>query len=232
VGFLLSAVVRSFDLILSLDGEIYGIVLRSLRFSLSATALAVLLGVPVGFLIGSRRFRGRSAVITLLNTAMALPTVVVGLLGYSFLSRSAPLGFLNLMFSPMAVILGEFLLSLPVITNLTVAAVQSVDPRALLTARALGAGAFHTAWTVLMEARFSLMAAIVAGYGRAVSEVGSAMMLGGNIRFHTRTMTTAIALETSKGEFGFALALGFFLLLLVLSMNIFFHYFQIKARTW
>ena len=137
-------------------------------------------------------------------------------------------GFLNLMFSPKAVILGEFVLSLPIITNLTVSAVQSVDNRAILTAKTLGAGRIQTSWTILMEARFALIAAIIVGYGRAVSEVGSAMMLGGNIRYYTRTMTTAIALETSKGEFGFGLALGFFLLLIVFTMNILFHYFQMK----
>lgn len=231
MDFLWQAFEDSIRLILSFDGETYGIVLRSLRFSLIATVLAVLFGLPIGYLVGSKRFRGRSFVITFLNTTMALPTVVVGLIGYSFLSRSAPLGFLNLMFSPKAVILGEFFLSLPIITNLTVAAVESVDPRALLTARTLGAGHLQTTWTILMEARFALVAAIIAGYGRAVSEVGSAMMLGGNIRFYTRTMTTAIALETSKGEFGFGLALGFFLLLVVFSMNILIHYFQIRGRT-
>ncbi len=220
----------SVSLIVSFDREIYGIVLRSLRFSLSATLLAVILGVPIGYLVGSKRFRGRSFVITFLNTTMALPTVVVGLIGYSLLSRSAPLGFLNLTFSPKAVILGEFFLSLPIITNLTVAAVESVDPRAILTARTLGAGGLQISWTVLMEVRFALVAAIIAGYGRAVSEVGSAMMLGGNIRFHTRTMTTAIALETSKGEFGLGLALGFFLLLVVFSINILIYYFQVRGR--
>jgi tungstate transport system permease protein len=228
--FLWKAIKTSIRLILSLDREIYGIVLRSIRFSLSATLLAVIIGVPIGFIVGSKRFKGRSFLITMLNTAMALPTVVVGLIGYSFLSRSAPLGLLNMMFSPKAVILGEFVLSLPIITNLTVSAVQSVDHRAILTAKTLGAGRIQRTWTILMEARFALIAAIIVGYGRAVSEVGSAMMLGGNIRYHTRTMTTAIALETSKGEFGFGLALGFFLLLVVFSMNILFHYFQIKGH--
>jgi tungstate transport system permease protein len=226
--FLWNAIKTSIRLILSLDSEVYGIVLRSLRFSLIATLLAVVTGVPIGFVVGSKRFRGRSFLITVLNTAMALPTVVVGLIGYSFLSRSAPFGFLNLMFSPKAVILGEFILSLPIIINLTVSAVQSVDHRAVLTAKTLGAGRIRTTWTILMEARFALIAAIVVGYGRAVSEVGSAMMLGGNIRYYTRTMTTAIALETSKGEFGFGLALGFFLMLTVFTINILFHYFQMK----
>ena len=228
--YFLKALAKSFHLIISRDKEVYEIVACSLRFSLTATFFAVICAVPLGFLIGSKKFKGKSFLIILLNTGMALPTVVVGLIGYAFLSRSAPLGFLNLIFSPKAVILGEFILSFPIITNLTIAAVQSVDPRALTTAKSLGAGRIQTAWTILMEARFSLIAAIIVGYGRSVSEVGSAMMLGGNIRGHTRTMTTAIALETSKGEFGLGLALGFFLLLVIFSVNILFHYFQIKGR--
>ncbi len=228
--YLFDALGDSIKLIFSFEGEIYGIVGRSLVFSLTATFLAALFGVPIGFLIGTKRFRGKSGLLTVMNTLMAMPTVVIGLLAYGFFSRRAPLGFLDLLFSPSAVIIGEFILSLPIIANLTVSALQAVDPRAILTAKTLGAGRALIAWTVLMEARFSLLAAIIAGFGRAVSEVGSAMMLGGNIRFHTRTMTTAIALETSKGEFGFGLALGFFLLLVVFSINILFHFLQVKGR--
>ncbi len=226
--FLLNAFLASIRLIFSSDSEIYRILLRSLRFSFTAVFFAVIFGVPGGFLIGIKRFKGRSFLIMLLNTFMALPTVVVGLIGYSLLSRNAPLGFLNFMFSPKAVIFGEFILSLPIITNLTIVAVQSVDKRALLTAKTLGAGAVQTSWTILMEARFALIAAIIAGYGRAISEIGSAMMLGGNIKHYTRTMTTAIALETSKGEFSFGLALGFFLLLIVFLINILIYYIQMK----
>ncbi|HUT71115.1 MAG TPA: ABC transporter permease [Desulfatiglandales bacterium] len=228
--YIAEGLAKALELIFSLDREIYAIVGRSVRFALTATLLAAVAGVPLGFVIGSKSFKGKPAIITLLNTLMALPTVVVGLLGYAFLSRRAPLGFLDLIFSPHAVILGEFLLSLPVITNLTVSAVQAVDKRAYVTAQTLGASRWMVAWTVLMEARFALLAAIIAGFGRAVSEVGSAMMLGGNIRYYTRTMTTAIALEVSKGEFGFGLALGFFLLAVAFSINIFFHYFQVKGR--
>jgi tungstate transport system permease protein len=230
MGYLFEAIGDSIRLIFSLDSEIYGIVGRSLYFSLTATFLATIFGVPIGFLVGTKRFRGRSGMLTVMNTLMALPTVVVGLLAYGFFSRRAPLGFLDLLFTPSAVIIGEFILSLPIIANLTVSAVQAVDSRAILTARSLGAGRVLMIWTILMEARFSLLVAIIAGYGRAISEVGSAMMLGGNIRFHTRTMTTAIALETSKGEFGFALALGFFLLLVVFSINILFHVLQVRGR--
>jgi tungstate transport system permease protein len=228
--YIIEGLAKALELIFSLDQEVYGIVGRSVRFALTATLLAAVAGVPLGFVIGSKSFKGKPAIITLLNTLMALPTVVVGLLGYAFLSRRAPLGFLDMIFSPHAVILGEFLLSLPVITNLTVSAVQAVDKRAYLTAQTLGASRWMVAWTVLMEARFALLAAIIAGFGRAVSEVGSAMMLGGNIRYYTRTMTTAIALEVSKGEFGFGLALGFFLLAVAFSINILFHYFQVKGR--
>jgi tungstate transport system permease protein len=228
--YIIEGLAKALELIFSLDPEIYGIVGRSVRFALTATLLAAVAGVPLGFVIGSKSFKGKAAIITVLNTLMALPTVVVGLLGYAFLSRRAPLGFLDMIFSPYAVILGEFLLSLPVITNLTVSAVQAVDKRAYLTAQTLGASRWMVAWTVLMEARFALLAAIIAGFGRAVSEVGSAMMLGGNIRYYTRTMTTAIALEVSKGEFGFGLALGFFLLAVAFSINILFHYFQVKGR--
>lgn len=230
--YILEAFEDSIRLIFSFEGEIYGIVGRSLFFALTATFLASLFGVPIGFLVGTKRFRGKSGLLTVMNTLMALPTVVIGLLAYGFLSHRAPLGFLDLLFSPSAVIVGEFILSLPIIANLTVSAVQAVDPRAILTAKTLGAGRPLMTWAILMEARFSLLAAIIAGFGRAVSEVGSAMMLGGNIRFHTRTMTTAIALETSKGDFGFGLALGFFLLLVAFSINIVFHFLQVKGRQW
>jgi tungstate transport system permease protein len=228
--YIVEALTKSMDLVFSFDREIYGIVGRSLFFSLIATFMAAMCGVPIGFVIGTKRFRGKSAVLTIMNTLMALPTVIVGLLAYGLFSRQAPLGFLDLLFSPGAVIIGEFVLSLPIIANLTVAAIQAVDPRAALTAKTLGAGRALVTWTVLMEARFSLLAAIIAGFGRAVSEVGSAMMLGGNIRYYTRTMTTAIALETSKGEFGFGLALGFFLLLVVFSVNILFQFLQAGGR--
>jgi tungstate transport system permease protein len=217
--YLLEAFGDCMQLIVSFDREIYGIVGRSLVFALTATLMATIFGVPIGFLVGIKRFRGR-----------ALPTVVIGLLAYGLFSRRAPLGFLDLLFTPGAVIIGEFILSLPIIANLTVSAVQAVDSRAILTAKSLGAGRAMVTWTILMEARFSLLAAIMTGFGRAVSEVGSAMMLGGNIRFFTRTMTTTIALETSKGEFGFGLALGFFLLLVVFSLNILFQSLQVKGR--
>jgi len=201
-----------------------------LKVSLLATLFASLVGIPTGFVIASRNFKGKSFLIIIVNTLMGLPTVIVGLLGYILLSRDSVFGFLDLLFTPQAIIIGEFFLSLPIITALTISAIQAVDPRVAITARTLGAGKILTFWTILMEARFSLLAAIIAGFSRAIAEVGCAMMLGGNIRFYTRTMTTAIALETGKGEFGFALALGFFLLAVVFSINIFFHFLQAKGK--
>ncbi len=219
---------QALGLIFSLDGEVYGVVFRSLRFALSAITVASLLGIPLGFLLGSSNFRGKKAVEMILNTSMALPTVVVGLVLYAFLSRKGPLGDLALLFTPGAIILGEIILSLPLVIAFTSSGVQGVDRRVWMTARSLGGTRLRTALTILGEAKFAVLAAIIAGFGRAVSEVGSALMIGGNIRGYTRTMTTAIALEVSKGEFGFGLALGFFLLSAAFTVNILFHYLQVR----
>jgi len=227
--YIIEGIVKAMYLIFSFDSEIYGIVGRSVTFAVIATFFATIFGIPIGFIIASNTFRGKTLLLIVLNTLMAFPTVVIGLLGYAFLSRQAPLGFLGLIFTPEAVIIGEFLISLPIITNLTVSAIQSVDKRVYLTAKTLGAGPKTVVWSVLVEARFAIFAAIIAGLGRAVSEVGSAMMLGGNIRFYTRTMTTSIAMEVSKGEFSFGLALGFFLLTVAFAVNILFHHLQVKG---
>lgn len=228
--YIVSGMIQALQLILSFDPEIYGIIGRSIQCALIATFLASLLGIPLGYIISINTFWGKSFILTVLNTTMALPTVVVGLLAYAFLSRSAPLGFLNLIFTPTAIIIGEFLISLPIIINLTIAAVQAVDRRVFVTALTLGANRRNMILTVLIEARFALLAAVILGFGRAVSEVGSAMMIGGNIRFYTRTMTTAIAMEVSKGEFSFGLALGFFLLLVAFSINILVRHIQMKGK--
>jgi tungstate transport system permease protein len=188
--------------------------------------LAAAVGIPVGTLIGVGRFTGRRAVLTLLNTLMALPTVVVGLVIYGFLSRQGPLGALGLLFTPVAMIIGQTVLSAPIVANYTVAAVAGADPRIMTTALTLGAGRLRAAWQLLLEVRFGVMAAVVAGFGRVIAEVGVAMMLGGNIRGYTRTMTTAIALETSKGEFAFGLALGLVLMTVALIVNLFLNLLQ------
>ena len=209
-----------------MNADVFEVVLFTIKVSFWGTLLSALLGVPLGFLIAVREFPGKGIVRTALNTLMALPTVVVGLTVYAFISRQGPLGLWGLLFSPAAVVIGQCVLATPLITALTLSATQSVDPRVGLTARTLGANPGQEAFVILREARFALMAGIIAGFGRVIAEVGAAMMLGGNIRGYTRTMTTAIALESSKGEFGFGLALGFILMALALFINFLLGYFQ------
>lgn len=207
------------SLIFGFDPEVYFIVWTSVRISLIATILAAVLGIPLGVLISLNRFRGKGAAILILNTLMALPTVVVGLFFYALLSRRGIFGDFGLLYTPWGVIIGELFLALPIVVNYTISAVQGTDKRLLLTCKSLGASAIQEASIILKEARFAVMAAVVAGFGRIIAEVGVAMMLGGNIKGFTRTMTTAIALETSKGEFELGLALGILLLAVAFGVN-------------
>ena len=215
-------------LIISLDAEIFRTVLLSLRISLTATLLASLVGIPLGFVISTHEFPLKRLIIILFNTLLSLPTVVVGLFLYSLLSNRGPFGPLSLLFTPTAMVIGQFILATPIIVALSISAIQAMDPRAKITAMTLGAGPVRTAITVLSEARFALTAAVIAGFGRVIAEVGTAMMVGGNIKGYTRIMTTAIALETAKGEFTFGLALGCILLCVAFAVNMLFHYFQAK----
>ncbi|MDD3819264.1 MAG: ABC transporter permease, partial [Actinomycetota bacterium] len=187
---------------------------------------ASIIGVPIGFLIGSKNFWGKPFVVILLNNALAIPTVVIGILVYSLISRVGPLGYFGLLYTPTAVIIGQFLLSLPIIIALTHSAIQGIDIKVRHTALTLGATEVQAALAVISEARYAVMSAVIAGFGRNIAEVGAAMMLGGNIKGSTRTMTTAITLETSKGEYGFGIALGIILLFISLSINILLSYFQ------
>jgi tungstate transport system permease protein len=230
MDYLLEAITGAFRLIFTFDAEVLTVTLLSLRIAVSATIIAAVLGIPLAYFIATREFRGKGAILTLFNTLMALPTVVVGLFCYSFLSRKGPLGFLDLLFTPSGIILGDIILAFPLIVGLTIAAVNSVDPRARMTALSLGANPRQASLTILAEARFGLMAALFNGFGRVVAEVGSAMMLGGNIKGYTRTITTSIALETSKGEFSFAMALGLILLTLALTVNLAFRRLQAASR--
>ncbi|MFV1957185.1 MAG: ABC transporter permease [bacterium] len=230
MDYLIGALTEALKLIISLDREVLSIAFLSLRVAGTATLLAAIFGIPLAYTVATRDFPGRGAVLTLFNTLMALPTVLIGLLGYSFLSRKGPLGFLDLLFTPSGIIIGDMILAFPLIVALTVAAVNSVDERARMTALNLGASRLQVTLTVLMEARYALTAAVINGFGRVIAEVGSAMMLGGNIRGYTRTMTTAIALETSKGEFSLAMALGLLLLGLALSINLVFRRLQRISR--
>ncbi len=191
-----------------------------------ATILASLIGLPVGFLLAVGRFKGRGFAITLLQTSLGLPTVVIGLLAYGFLSRRGPLGFADLLFTPSAIVVGLVVLAVPLVAVFSMTSVASVDERVRETALTLGAPNRLVAWTVLREARFGMMAAVLAAFGRVSSEVGIAMMLGGNIEGYTRTLTTAIALESMKGEFGFGIALGVVLLGIIFVTNLLSRYIQ------
>ncbi|MDD2352943.1 MAG: ABC transporter permease [Candidatus Caldatribacteriota bacterium] len=228
MSFIIEGLQKAFALILSLDKEVFQIVLFSLRVSSIAILFSSLIGVPLGFVIGSKNFWGKKFIVVLLNNALAIPTVVIGLLVYSLISRVGPLGYFGLLYTPTAVIIGQFLLSLPIIIALTHSAIQGIDIKVRHTALTLGATEMQAAWAIIKEARFAVMSAVIAGFGRNIAEVGAAMMLGGNIKGSTRTMTTAITLETSKGEFGFGIALGILLLLISLIINIILSYFQSK----
>ena len=229
MGFFWDSLRSAVGLIWSADPELVQIVGLSLKVSISSTLVAGCLGVPLGFLVGFNDFRLKRAVITVLNTLLALPTVVIGLFVYTLISRRGPLGMLDLLYTPGAMVIGQVLLIWPVITAFTIAALSRVDKRYRRTALTLGAGPLHTALVVFREARYAIVAAVVAAFGRVISEIGISMMLGGNARGFTRTMTTAMALEYDKGEFVLAVALGAVLLTISLVMNVLLNYFQGKT---
>ena len=226
MGYLGESLLTALELIINLDREVRATAWVSLYTSSCAIVIAALLGVPTGLWLGLNRFRGRQILLALLNTLMALPTVVVGLLLFGLLSRQGPLGPLGLLFTPLAMIAGQTVLATPIVANLVLAAVTGADQRIINTALTLVASRLQAAIQLLREIRFGVMAAVIAGFGRVIAEVGVAMMLGGNIRNSTRTMTTAIALETSKGEFAFGLALGVLLLSVALLVNLFLNVLQ------
>jgi tungstate transport system permease protein len=187
-------------------------------------------GIPIGMTIGVSDFPLRRLVVILLNSLMAMPTVVVGLLVFGVLSRRGMLGSFGLLFTPKAIILGQSVLATPIIANYALSAVRAADTRILPSALTLGAGPLQSFTLLTNEIRFGIVAAVIAGFGRVISEVGIAMMLGGNILWYTRTMTTAIALETSKGEFALGLALGIVLMLISFSINIGLSFMQERRR--
>jgi len=218
--FLAEGFRRAWDLLAGGDAEVYGITLLTLKVAVVATVISCALGLPLGYFLATRRFWGRRAALTVVNTALAFPTVVVGLLLYGMLSRRGPLGEIGWLYTWQAIVVGDVVLALPIAAALSAAAIQGVDPRIRRTAETLGAGSWLTAWTVTREARFALAAVITAAFGQVVAEIGTAMIVGGNIRGSTRTLTTAVALYTSQGDFGMALALGLILLALALLVNI------------
>ena len=213
------AATQALGLLWHADPELLGIVRLSLTVSLAAVALAALVALPLGAILALARFPGQRLVVALLNAAMGLPPVVVGLLLYLLLSRSGPLGGLGLLFTPAAMVVAQAALVLPIIAALTRQTVADLLAEYAETFRSLDVGTGRAALTLLWDARFSLVTAMLAGFGRAAAEVGAIILVGGNIRHHTRTMTTAIVLETSKGDLALALGLGMILLCIVILLN-------------
>lgn len=217
-------------LILNLDRELLEIIAVSMKVSISSTIIAGFIGIPLGMIISLKEFIARRLIITSLNTLLAMPTVVIGLLVYSFISRNGLFGSFDLLYTKSAIVIGQVILITPILTTYTISAVSRIDDRYRKTSLTLGASGWQTALVIMREARFSLVAAVVIAYGRVIAEVGISMMLGGNAKGFTRTMTTAMALEYDKGEFVLSIALGLVLLLISFSVNIVLNYFQGKNR--
>lgn len=210
---------QALRLLIGLDPDVFEIISLSLRVSGVALAISVALGLPLGAWLGLRRFRGRRLAVALLYTGMGLPPVVVGLTVYLLLSRQGPLGGLGWLFTPRAMIVAQVVLALPLVAGFTMTALAAIPPEMTLQIRSLGATPLQTHLTLLFEARAGVLAAIVAGFGAIISEVGSVMIVGGNIAHKTRVLTTAIVLETGKGNFDLAIALGIILLALAFGAN-------------
>ena len=216
---LLDATREAFERLAAGDPELWTVVWISLKVSLTALALATPFAVALGFWVASNRFRGRHALIVLLQGLLSFPTVVVGLVLYLLFSRSGPMGAWHLLFTQDAMIVGQAVIAFPVLAAFTLAAVQGSDPRLRETATSLGAGPWRSALTSLHEVRFAVIAGVLNGFGRVISEVGCSMMVGGNIAGYTRNIPTAIALETSKGDFAQGIALGAVLMVFALAVT-------------
>jgi tungstate transport system permease protein len=214
------SLIKAVELIISLDPEVMEIAGRSLRISGAACLLASLVCLPLGSLIHFHHFHGKRALINITQTLFSVPTVLVGLFVFALFSRAGPLGIFGIMLTPAAMVIGQMILITPLLLGLTISALSGVSKEIVDTATSLGASGFQTIWLVLREARYAVLAAVIMGFGRAISEVGCAMLVGGNIRGFTRVMTTAISMETSKGDLELAIALGIILLSLALIINI------------
>jgi tungstate transport system permease protein len=201
------------------NGEVLQITVLSLEISAVATGLSLLLGLPFGTALALDKLPGRSFLLSLINTGMGLPPVVVGLFVAMMLWRSGPLGEWGLIYTPTAIVVAQVIISFPIVAGLTAAALQAIDPRMRLQLYGLGASPMQMVWMLWREARLPLLAALMAAFGSVISEVGASIMVGGNIRYQTRVLTTAIVLETSKGRFAIAIALGILLLTITFLVN-------------
>ncbi|MEJ2695694.1 MAG: ABC transporter permease [Candidatus Sulfobium sp.] len=230
--YLIQAFGHAFSIIFSLDPVLLRIILLSLKVSGWALIISTVLGLPLGAVIALKRMRAKGLMISVMNTMMGLPPVVVGLFLYLVLSRSGPMGFMGLLYTPGAMIAAQTVLALPIVAALSHSAIVNVDPIISQAARTLGATQFQTTVTVVREARYGIMSALIAGFGRVMAEVGAILIVGGNIAGYTRVMTTTIALETDKGNFELALALGIVLLFISMIINLALYMMQKKGDRW
>ncbi len=213
-------IAQAFRLLIHGDPEVLRIAALSLGVSLSATAVSLIVGVSLGAMLGLTQFRGRRILVSMVNTGMGAPPVVVGLIVTVFLWRNGPLGLFHLMYTPQAMVIAQCIIALPIVTGFTMASIQQIDPKLRLQIQALGASRLQLLWLLLKETRLPLLAAVMAGFGAVISEVGASMMVGGNITGQTRVFTTAVVMETGKGDFGLAIALSLILMVLVYAVNL------------
>jgi tungstate transport system permease protein len=216
---IIEGILEAFRLIFTFDPEVWGVIAVSFRVSLTSTFLAALVALPIGSYIGLRKFRGKKEVTNLINTFMGFPPVVMGLIVYLLLSRNGIFGSLGLLYSTTAMIIAQFLLAVPIIIGTSKAAIESVDPALKETILSLGANQRQLWWELIKHSRMSIIAGYLVAFGQAISEVGAVMIVGGNIRWETRTFTTSIVLQTRQGEFGMAIALGVILILVAFIVN-------------
>lgn len=219
MGEITNSLYEAFGLLTSLNGEIYGIILLSLVVTIISTVISAAMAVPAGIIIGSSEFNGKRILVRIINTLMGLPPVVAGLLVYLFLSRKGPLGSLALLFTPSAMVIAQVIIIFPIISGITISAVNLKVKPVRETCKGLGIGTARTRVVLFHECRYPVVSAVMAGYGRAISEVGAVMLVGGNIQYDTRVMTTAIVLETGKGNYDKALAMGIILLTISFVVN-------------
>jgi tungstate transport system permease protein len=230
MSIIIDGIKQAFFLLIHGDPQVMKIAWLSLVVSGIATIISLLIGVPLGSLLGLGRFPGRRFIASLVNTGMGLPPVVVGLVVSLFLWRYGPLGLLQIMYTPAAMVIAQVIIAMPIVAGFTMAAMQSLDPKLRLQITSLGASRVQLVWILLKEARLPLLAAIMAGFGAVISEVGASMMVGGNILGQTRVLTTAIVGENSKGNFAFAIALSVILLALVYLVNFILTMVQQRSR--
>ncbi len=230
MDLILEGLVTALRLIWTLDPEVMGITCLSLKVSGTATIISVVIGISTGMIVALTRFPGKKFVVSLVNTGMGLPPVVVGLFVTVFLWRNGPFGFLDILYTPTAIIIAQAVIATPIVMGISIAALQNLPAKLRLQILSLGATRLQMVWLLLREARLPLMAAVMAGFGGVISEVGASIMVGGNIKGYSRVLTTATVMETGKGEFAMAFALSIILLLLVFFVNYIFTVIQQRER--